>query len=124
MEGKMRKMVGTVTVNIKINDANDLEGVTKRVMALKKSYPELNAVIEIAHWKLLSLNEEKSTTNFCGNCGCELNGGKKEETEEEKFERFMNNYLKSHKRVLFPTGSEGEAKEDMDSDATSTSGHS
>lgn len=50
---------------------------------------------------------EKSTANFCGNCGCELNGGKKEETEEKKFERLWNNYLKSHKRVLFITGGEG-----------------
>lgn len=75
---------------------------------------------------------EKSTANFCGNCGCELNGSKKGEerlefllkTEEEKFERLMNNYLKSNKRVLFPTGSEGAKKEDVDSDATCTSGHS
>lgn len=35
-------MLGTVTVNIKIVDANDLEGVMKRVMELKKSYHELN----------------------------------------------------------------------------------
>lgn len=61
-----------------------------------------------------------------------MNGGKKEEErlecllkkEEEKFERLMNNYLKSHKRVMFSAGSEGEAKEDVDSDETSTSGHS
>lgn len=112
--------VGTVTVNIKIDDANDLESVMKRVMALKKSYPELNAVIEIATWKLLSLNEEKSTANFCTNCGCELNGGKKEETEEEKFKRLLDNYLKSNKRARFTTEDEGAKKEDVDSDATST----
>lgn len=52
--------------------------------------------------------EERSIANFCGNCGCELNVAKKEETEEEKFERLLKNYLKSHKRVLFITGGEGE----------------
>lgn len=51
---------------------------------------------------------EKSTANFCENCGCELNGGKKEETEEKKFERILNNYFKSHKRIRFITGGEGE----------------
>lgn len=51
---------GIVTINIKIADANDLEGVMNRVMALKKSYPELNAVIEIAPWQLLSLNSDKT----------------------------------------------------------------
>lgn len=68
--------------------------------------------------------EEKSTANFCGYCGCELNGSKKEETEEEKFKRLMNNYLKSNRRVLFLTGTEGEEQEDVDSDANCTSGHS